>query len=393
MSSLARLAPGRILAGARWDYRIFKAIKGDNTHQSAVFMAEVLPHADVPDPPKWAMIKTVSPEDTIATENLFREYTSYRLPGVSSAACFRQIEWLDTTLGEVRYQHDMRTYALIKSFLGAALASCAVIDDQKHVNTDYKPANILLSGIETNRITAKVGDLGLVFPAGDRINAQPFAMRAPEVFLGQPCTGPSQGWAVAAMLLCWIKPNVLGNADSPHPLVDAAWCMAKIKRLFPDWELPAPDKVDGPVLQAAVNAARYISREDPPMQAILPIQEEMQKVKMPQQLRDLLGFMLATNPDKRPSASAVLESISFQEFEKVIDVFNKATSKSIDDLISDSGEGFKRLTGAIGQDVKNAAFAKVKERFESGSLFKDDDMKRMDKLVVTQVDSPQHHPC
>lgn len=145
-------------------------------------------------------------------------------------------------------------------------------------------------------------------------------MRAPEVFVGQPCTGPSQVWAVAAMLLCWIKPNVLGNADSPHPLVDTAWCMAKIKRLFPDWELPTPDKVDGPVLQAAVEAARRISREDPPMQAILPIQEEMQKVEMPQQLRDLLGFMLVTNPDKRPSASAVLESIIYLEFEKVVGV-------------------------------------------------------------------------
>jgi len=64
-------------------------------------------------------------------------------------------------------------------------------------------------------------------------------------------------------------------------------------------------------------------------------------------------------------------------------VFNKATSKSIDVLISESGDGFKRLTGAISQDAKNAALAKVKERFESGSLFKDDDMKQMDKLVVT----------
>lgn len=96
------------------------------------------------------MIKTVSPEDTIATENLCREYTSYRLPGVSSTVCFRQMydkiddctvagEWLDTTLGEVRYQPDMRTYALIKSFLSAVLASCAVLDGQKYVNTGTGP--------------------------------------------------------------------------------------------------------------------------------------------------------------------------------------------------------------------------------------------------------------
>ena len=92
---------------------------------------------------------------------------------------------------------------------------------------DLKPANILCSGLETGRVTSKVGDLGLgkqqslmqnltieennfvntrrvliVFPSGRRINVQPFAMRAPEVFLGKACTGPSQVWAIAAMVLC-----------------------------------------------------------------------------------------------------------------------------------------------------------------------------------------------
>ncbi len=66
-------------------------------------------------------------------------------------------------------------------------------------------------------------------------------------------------------------------------------------------------------------------------------------------------------------------------------VFNKATSRSIDVLISESGEGFKRLTGPISQEVKDAAFAKVKERFESGGMFKEEDMKEMEKLVVTYV--------
>jgi hypothetical protein len=41
----------------------------------------------------------------------------------------------------------------------------------------------------------------IVFPSGQRINVQPFAMRAPEVFLGKACTGPSQVWAIAAMVL------------------------------------------------------------------------------------------------------------------------------------------------------------------------------------------------
>jgi hypothetical protein len=96
--------------------------------------------------PLRAMIKTASPQDTIATENLRREYTSYRLPGVCSAACFRKmydkiddctlaVECLDTTLAEVEYRPDMRTYALIKSCLGAALASSDILNCQGHVNT------------------------------------------------------------------------------------------------------------------------------------------------------------------------------------------------------------------------------------------------------------------
>jgi hypothetical protein len=90
--------------------------------------------------------------------------------------------------------------------------------------------------------------------------------------------------------------------------------MAKIKRLFPDWELPMPDEVKSHALKASVKAARRMSQEELPVKEILPIQEELQKMEMPQQLRDILGLMLATNPDKRPSASAVLASNEFRAF-------------------------------------------------------------------------------
>lgn len=141
-------------------------------------------------------------------------------------------------------------------------------------------------------------------------------MRAPEVFLGQACTKPSQVWAVAAMLLCWIKPGVLGVWDSPHPLVNEAWCMAKIKRLSPHWNILTPNEVEDHSLKAAVDSAACFSKEAPDLQAILPFDEETQKVEMPQQLRDLLRFILVANPAKRPSAASVLASGEFQAFEK-----------------------------------------------------------------------------
>lgn len=59
--------------------------------------------------------------------------------------------------------------------------------------------------------------------------------------------------------------------------------------------------------------------------------------------------------------------------------------KNISVYISDSGHGFRRLSGAIGQEIKDAALLKVKERFENGTLFKDDDMKQMEKVTITSL--------
>lgn len=132
-------------------------------------------------------------------ENLNRECQSYLWPGVASSTCFRKLyevvdtsseaaagdkyvalEWLDTTLAQMKYQPGKDTYVLIEKVLSAALHSCLVLESYDCVDTgmdyecdclkphcslltslDYRPANILLSGIGTSQITANVGDLGL----------------------------------------------------------------------------------------------------------------------------------------------------------------------------------------------------------------------------------------
>ncbi|KAF2260207.1 hypothetical protein CC78DRAFT_585097 [Lojkania enalia] len=284
---MSSLAPGHILSGARWNYRIKEAVEGDNTQISTGFKAEII-HENSLGSPQCAFIKAASPSDATSVENLERERQSYLLPGVASAACFRKLydvfdnsmdgtgmylalEWLDTTLAEVKYLSDVLTYTIIESFLRAALSSFIVLENQKCVNT--------------------------VFPTGDRFEAQPYSMRAPEVFLGQACTEPSQ--------------------DSPHFLIDKAWSMAKIKRLFPRWNLPNPDEVEGDTLKAAVKSAGRMSLEEPEMQAISPLDVELQGIRMPEQLRDLLRLMLIVDPNKRPSASSVLTSREFLAFEKL----------------------------------------------------------------------------
>ncbi|KAJ5950472.1 uncharacterized protein N7479_008885 [Penicillium vulpinum] len=282
--TISSLVPGNILQGAQWNYRILNLVKGDSTHISTVFKAEVIPRDDsrnVPEGPQWAFIKGASPDDKIAMKNMDREIRTYSLPGVASS-------------------------------------HCVILEDSKYVNTDYKSANILLSGTGSDSITAKVGDLGLVVPAGELLNAQPYAMRAPEVFLGEACAGPSQVWAVAAMLLCWIKTGVLGMWDSPHPLLNMPWSMAKIKRLFPNWKIPTPDEVNGHFLKASLNIAVNLGKCVPELQAILPFDKETKTMEMPNQLRDLLRFMLVHDPGKRPSASSVLASRELRAFENLM---------------------------------------------------------------------------
>jgi serine/threonine protein kinase len=144
-------------------------------------------------------------------------------------------------------------------------------------------------------------------------------MRAPEVFLGEPCNGPSQVWAVAAMLLCWIKPGLLGAWGSPLYLINEAWSMAKILRLFPHWKIPTLELVKGDTRQAIVDSAQSLSKDVPALQDIEPFDKETKKV-IPQQLRDLLRFILVPDPTQRPSALSVLASKEFRDFEHYVSV-------------------------------------------------------------------------
>lgn len=100
-----------------------------------------------------AAIKAAVSSDTEGKDSLRSESSIYSLPGVASAACIRKLyevldfsmgehsgtclalEWLDTTLAEVRYQPGAITYAIIQSLLRSALSSCTVLENNKVVNT------------------------------------------------------------------------------------------------------------------------------------------------------------------------------------------------------------------------------------------------------------------
>ncbi|RMZ82655.1 hypothetical protein DV738_g1631, partial [Chaetothyriales sp. CBS 135597] len=399
---MASFAPNHVLTGTRWDYRILHPLQAGGTKTSSVFQAEVLPHQGVTSAPKWALIKTTDDERGFSKENLDRELQNYLSPNIASAACFRKLydaidvdnktlvlalEWLDTTLAEVRFQHDKDSYAIIVAFLDAAL-------------NNLKNANILLSGINTSKVTAKVGDLGLVFPDASRLKAQPMALRAPEVWLGLPCTNPSQVWAIGAITLCFLRPGILGEHDAPEPRPQtfSIWSIAKVGRLFPEWNPQPPESVTDDQILIPIELARKLLRQPRGgLEKIMPLEEEMEEAKIPPELVDLLRFMFVLEPDQRPSASDVLESKQYEAFKqfvramlvggvKIAEVVNKARGNArIPLIISESGDGYKRLLEAIGDRAKAMAAGKVKAAFEGGKLFDDDDMAKMDQLVVTNM--------
>lgn len=96
--------------------------------------------------------------------------------------------------------------------------------------------------------------------------------------------------------------------------------MAKIKRLFPHWRIPAPDEVEVDEFKTAVEHAVKMSKEVPELLDIPPLEQMIQAIKMPQELGDLLRLMMVVDPGARPSASSVLSSRDFQVFQEYCSV-------------------------------------------------------------------------
>ncbi|PGH03753.1 serine/threonine protein kinase [Blastomyces parvus] len=340
---MSSFSSGQVLSGAKWNYHIpDEPLKGDGTHRSIVYKAEVIPKDATVDAPRWAFIKMPSPEHEVSAKELQREHDIYRLPSVESAASFRKLydvssdsmdtgktdprriryaafEWLDITLRDVEYHPDIHTYALIGAVLKATLASCAILEDKKLVNTDIKPANILISGIGTDKITVKVGDLGSVSQADYGYHGQPFAMRAPEVWQVETCDEPAQVWAVAAMLLVWMKPALLGASGCPWWPFDEVWSIMKLIALFPAWDVPPAPPLKDNTRQEEFKTAKAWA-DDPELREFYPacLEDELRMLDTMAEIKDVLRLMFVVNPAERPSAADVLVSKEFSALEEAL---------------------------------------------------------------------------
>ncbi|OOF91832.1 hypothetical protein ASPCADRAFT_133908 [Aspergillus carbonarius ITEM 5010] len=324
------LPSGFIIHGSRWSYRIIYQIGGGGKeHNFTVFKAEVIPHNipsptyNAPTPPQWAVIKIPSPRQWHATGMTFMECErlAYSFADVNTSGYFRQLyqmidhrtlalEWMDTTLDQIPYQPNMRTFSLILIVLKAVLESCVILDKSQHVNANIHPRSIYLSNINTNNVTVKI-----VFPSHCYTNTQLPTFRAPEIFLLQPCTSPAQVWSVGATILYWIRPGILGPAGVFNPIIDEAWCMAKLKRLFPEWNIPAPEGVVDAEYRSKLYAARGFCQEIEQLMGISSVEGELRRMGVPKEVRDVVRLMMVLDPGERPLAREVLESKEMRALE------------------------------------------------------------------------------
>ncbi|KAI4117973.1 MAG: hypothetical protein LQ338_007476, partial [Usnochroma carphineum] len=311
-----------------------------------------------------AAVKCAPPDKKYARRDMKREYEAYRVHKIASNPSFRQfyeiigdpgdldddtggttpclaLQWLDTTFADVPVplKLDMRSHILIKDIIETLMLSFVSLGQAKAINTDTKPANVLLSGIDTNHVIVKVAELGSVFAEGLVYECQPYAFRAPEVYQGQSFVQRSHVWACAAMVLWSIKPSVIGLMGNPGSITREGWCIAKLKRLFPGWTNPP---VAGHIRQLEFKLARRFL-EDVKLETSL----------VPSINKSTLGH-----------------------------VFNRATGKLIPVKLARAGPGFWGPTDARSQVSKDIALEQTKEAFEAGNVFKEADLKNIESLSI-----------
>ncbi|KAK0247081.1 hypothetical protein LTR29_017516 [Friedmanniomyces endolithicus] len=258
------------------------------------------------------VVKTAAPGHEASRDGLIREYKTLKMQSVAASKYIRTmydvvsdpmelndekrndypglvLEWFDTTLQDIppeRYRHNL---ALLHAIILAVLSSSATFHSENLVNTE----------------------LG--------ISVLPFAMRAPEVWRGLACLHQSEVWALAAMLLVWMKPGILGTSAINGYITGPIWSIAKLMQLFPRWKGPPSDR---DFRRDEFEIAEMLSREpDSERQGekrvkVATLEEEMQTMRIPVVLRVLLRVLLIPEPEVRPSASEALASKEYQALRK-----------------------------------------------------------------------------
>lgn len=136
-------------------------------------------------------------------------------------------------------------------------------------------------------------------------------MRAPEVWRGLACIHRSEVWALAAMLLVWMNPGILGPSGINGYITAPVWSIAKLMLLFPGWKgPPSSRKFCRDEFETADMLTMEPDLERPEEQRVnvRSLVEEMHTMRSSVTLQEFLQLLLNPEPENRPSATEALVS-------------------------------------------------------------------------------------
>ncbi|KAG4431832.1 hypothetical protein IFR05_012694 [Cadophora sp. M221] len=317
---MAMLQVAQTLIGPKGSYELTRAMV-HGVHRSTVFKAKVLSGTELVHG-SHVLIKTPTPE---RRKFLTQEHDPYCKPAIASSLFIRKMydeiseppclifEWMDQTLADIPPEDHFQNDALYKAVFEAGLNALAALRDENLVHADLRPDNILTSGIESHKPIAKIGDLGVIEDGFNDYQFQPFAMRAPEVWQGYSCTHRSEVWSLAATVLAWAKPGILGTAGIKDGVWPELWCIANLMRAFPKWTaLPATSRVNELTWECvkALSDAKDPDRPGRQYIEVSRLDEELQNFS--DETAKMLRYLHVADPKIRPEAASALLSSEFQ---------------------------------------------------------------------------------
>lgn len=127
------------------------------------------------------------------------------------------------------------------------------------------------------------------------------------------------------MLLCWIKPGILGSYGCKYSYEEEPWSIAKLRCLFPEWNPPPSTSFQEKKRKNKFGRAEEILEDAieypdafPEIRKIKPLKDELQILGVLPELQDLLLYMLVPDIEKRPLPEKVLTSDQWAAFERAV---------------------------------------------------------------------------
>ena len=152
-------------------------------------------------------------------------------------------------------------------------------------------------------------------PEGSLKFAQPYATRAPEVYRGFACSHRSDVWALAVTVVELFNSDLFGFSDMDCNVPVEGWCIAKLMLLFGGDLGPLADNdAIEKVFKLGRLLAEWVDKGERVVK-VSSLEEEMQKMDMPQALKVLMKYLFVVDPDNRPSAAQALASKELRAFE------------------------------------------------------------------------------